>query len=174
MTAALPLKKTTKGLTELAGAVYSLDLKSRQLLILADGQRGLEQIQQLRPNLDVHGIAQRLIAEGYLTGGDVEPHAAAHRNESLLLSQAITEEPTLSEEAIVQAKSIMIETTHRYVGILGSDLIRKISEAQSPIQIRNCIAQWNMAIRDSRQGRAVADQHLKEVRFSLEFEPSTN
>lgn len=162
MIASLPLKKTALGLTELSGAVFNLDLKSRQLLILADGKRTLDCIKQLRPNMDVHGIATRLMSDGYL-------HGEALINKPLIqIPTAPTEEKPVSVEGLNQAKNIMIETTRTYVGIMGEELIRKIDAANNLTQIKKCIAQWNMAMRDSFKGKQAANQHLLEVNLALE------
>lgn len=166
----MPLKKTTLSLTELSGSSFNLDLKSRQLLILADGKRTVECIKQLRPNMDVHGIAMRLIVDGYLVGANGDQLIENHLNRQLLSTKAAPEERQISEESINQAKAIMIETTRRYIGIMGGDLVHKISGAKSLIQIRKCIAQWNMAMRDSFKGKSAANQHLQEVNLALGVE----
>ena len=160
--------KSAKGLAELADKAYRLDLRARQVLILADGQCTLARMQQLRPNLDVPAIAAKLLAEGYLTGGPSPvasqpqtPPPAAHGQE---------QDTPLPPEKLATVREIMIESTNSYIGILGGDIIRKVDRAQSLIPLKGCIAQWNMALRDSRGGKLVADQYLREVHLVLELE----
>ena len=163
----MPIQKTAKGVSELTHPSGTLDLKSRQFLILADGKRTVACIKHLRPSMDVNGIFIRLASEGYLVG---ERAAQVINAQPLSESRPLPddqEESLLTEEAIVQAKIIMTETTRRYVGILGTDLIRRISAAHSLMQLKSCIAEWNMAIRDSRQGKTAADQYLQEVQSVL-------
>ena len=156
------LTKSAKGLAELANGVYRLDLRSRQVLILADGQCTLERMQQLRPNMDVRTIADKLVAEGYLNGDSPPPPQ--------LVTHAKEQEPPLPPEKLAIVRNIMAESTRNYIGILGSDILRRIDTVQSLVQLKGCIAQWNMALRDSRGGKQVADQHLREVHLVLELE----
>lgn len=158
------LTKSGKGLAELASGTFGLDLKSRQVLILADGLRTLQQLQQLRPGLDVAGIVQRLGAEGYLTGNWPAATPAAN-------TQPIAESVPLAPETLAQVQAIIIDSTRSHLGLLGGDLIRKVQAARSLEQLKGCIAQWNMALRDSRLGRAVADQYLSEVQLAMASPP---
>lgn len=164
MTTLPALAKSEKGLAELASGAFGLDLKARQVLILADGRRTLQQLQQLRPGLDVASIVQRLGAEGYLTG----VLAAATPVAS---TQAIAASATLAPETLAQVQAIIIDSTRSHLGLLGGDLIRKVQAARSLEQLKGCIAQWNMALRDSRLGRAVADQYLCEVQLVMASPP---
>ncbi len=165
------LTKSAKGLAELANSVGNLDLRSRQVLILADGQCTLERMKQLRPNLDVQAIVAKLVAEGYLNGdAPAAPTAPPRPQTPPPVASAPVQETPLPPEKLAQVREIMIESTRSYVGILGSDIIRRIDAAQSLVQIKGCIAQWNMALRESRGGKQVADQHLREVHLMLEIE----
>jgi len=167
MTDLMPIQKTTKGLAELTHPAGTLDLKSRQFLILADGKRTVACIQALRPSMDVNAIFVRLASEGYVVGDQnlqVTPAPPLNAPPSPPHQEA---PPLLTEESMAEAKTIMLETTRQYVGILGGDLTHKIGMANNLIQLKSCIAQWNMAIRDSRQGKAAADQYLQKVQLAL-------
>lgn len=164
MSASVLLTKSLKGLAELAGGNFELDLRSRQILILADGQCSLEYMQQLRPNLDVAGIAKRLLTEGYLVTQGSELSTSTPKAKTPPAAS------TIEPDRLAKARAIMTESTRTYIGILGTELLRKTGEAQTAVEIKKCIAQWHMALRESRLGRAVADEQLHEVYRLLEFE----
>lgn len=160
------LTKSAKGLAELASKDYRLDLRSRQVLILADGLCTLVRMQQLRPNLDVQTIAAKLVAEGYLNGGPpsiaprIPPPAAKDQGQDI----------PLPPEKLAIVREIMTESTRNHIGLLGGDILRRVDTAHSLIQLKGCIAQWHLALRDSRGGKPVADQHLREVHLVLGLE----
>jgi hypothetical protein len=66
------LEKTDKGRAELQTASRQLGRRERNLLILADGQRTIDQLDQLMGG-QARDLAQRLIEDGYLLGIELKP-----------------------------------------------------------------------------------------------------
>jgi hypothetical protein len=158
----VPLTKSAKGYAELADHHFGLDFKARQLLILADGQRCLSDLQHLRPNIDAIGMGTRLISEGFLIATDgrhlVIPQATPHQ---------APPPPAIDQDQLEKARTLMLESINTHLGILGAALRNKAHTAQNATEIVGCIAQWHMALRDSRHGRPFADQYLQEIRQLL-------
>lgn len=158
--------KSAKGVLEISSHVQNLDLKSRQVLILTDGHTTVARIQQLRPRLDIQAIVARLLREGFLEG-EISETVAPLSSATPAPGIAIKEPTPVSREKLDEVRTIMAESTLKYTGILGADLFHKISIAQDAAQIKNCISQWNMAMRESRQGKKVADQLLHAVHLAM-------
>jgi hypothetical protein len=161
--------KSPKGLAELVSRQHNLDLKSRQILILIDGRNTVAHIQQMRPGLDVQAIVVRLLEEGFLEG-EVDERDAPPGSATTPADIAIPEPIFVAPEKLDEARKIMLESSRQYIGILGADLLHKLSVAQDAAQIRNCISQWNMAMRDSRQGKTAVDQLLRKVNLAMGLE----
>lgn len=152
--------KTSKGLAEIANNSYQLDHKSRQILILINESISVQQLQQMRPNLDVVSIIQLLIEAGFVTS--TQPVSPARVTISVVEPVAVVDIETLAA-----VKQIMTDSTKEFIGILGADLIRKIEAVKDDAQLKTCIAQWHMALRDSRYGKPVADQLLDNLKSML-------
>lgn len=163
------LIKSEKGAAELAATRPSLDFKSRQLLILADGVRSLGQIQALRPSLDIYGLADALVAAGFLQAPSGAPSVAIAAPASPTPSRRAPEAPLpMDPDRLAQAQTLMIAAARQHLGLLGGEIIAEIARSSSEAQMRNCVAQWHMALRQSRHGKESAQQLLDSVHQLLE------
>lgn len=160
-------RKSKLDQAEINNKSTALDFKSRQVLILADGQRSLAQLQQMRAGFNVLSIVDRLVAEGYLQRENAELAAPVQMPKVAPAELQRAELPRLSAEQIAMAREFMAESTRNHMGILGSTLLDKLKEADDTHQIRSSMAQWHMALRDSRQGRAMADEQLQQLHRML-------
>lgn len=117
--------------------------------------------------LDVSTTAGKLIAAGYLEIKSGDFPALINIAPEVAMPVAPVETKEISIELLEKARCIMIESTRAHIGLLGNDMIRRISLAKNAVQIKSCIAEWHMALRGSRQGREVANQQLNQVNVAL-------
>lgn len=69
--------------------------------------------------------------------------------------------------AIRLVKDFMTTTAQTYLGLLSAPLIQRIEQARTAPQLMSVAGQWNMALRDSAQGKRFADPYLEQVRSAL-------
>lgn len=163
--ATLVLIKSDKGSAELAASRPALDIKSRQLLILADGARSLGQIQALRPSLDVYRLAGALVTDGFLNDpAGVLPTTRPAPEPNQLAPDV---PPSIEPDRLAQVQALMIDSARQHLGLLGGEIIAEIAQSRTLPQIRNCVAQWHMALRQSRHGKKNTQQLLDSVQQLL-------
>lgn len=73
------LQKTEKAREELRGASRRLGRRERNLLIMADGQKTMQDMESILKD-DARALAESLIREGYLTGISLTPSEPSQRS----------------------------------------------------------------------------------------------
>ena len=162
-------EKSIAGQQEITGERRVLSLKHRQVLIMIDGKRTRDDLQNHLTNLDVAEIVADLERLGYIhnpaspsakspTAVNLAPHPA---------DDAPPPEPPVSAEQLAAAKEILISSTNECLGIIGRGMMQKIEAAQSREELKVWISQWHMAIRESRLGKPLAAVLLEQVQQAL-------
>ncbi|MDZ4099547.1 MAG: hypothetical protein U1E13_12750 [Methylophilaceae bacterium] len=155
-------EKTASGINEIAGTDRQLTPKQRQVLILIDGKRSLEDIVNSLPRLPVSDIIQELESLDFIQN----PKAGKIFNSKIAVSQ--NEAPLIiSEEKMAETKNLLIASTTEHLGLMGRTMNEQISSATSYEQLRTCISRWHMAIRETKSGRMIADELMSKVQMTL-------
>ncbi len=76
---------------------------------------------------------------------------------------ALTEDPA----TIRLVKDFMTTTAQTYLGLLSAPVIQRIEQARTAPQLMAVAAHWNMALRDSHQGKRFASPYLEQVKSAL-------
>jgi hypothetical protein len=153
-------EKTTSGIDEITGDRRRLNPKQRQVLILIDGKRTLNEITQSLPRLTIAEIVEELTAQGFIQD-PIRPKTIPQ------LTDAAPSAPEVSAEQLAKTKSILISSTTEYLGLMGRTMAEQISRASSYEQLKACISRWHMAIRESKGGRMLADELMSKVQTTL-------
>lgn len=169
--------KTAKGREILQQRQHGLHIKHRQVLILFDGARNIGAITAMLAGMEVHNIVKELQAEGLIepisqrrTVNTPTPSIAppvAIATPAALTKASETAPQELDPVALTKAKLLMQEAARKYLGLLADKLLHEISAIQNHEQLRTALAHWNMAMRESPKGSALASQYLAEVRSTL-------
>jgi len=155
-------EKTASGINEIAGTDRQLTPKERQVLILIDGKRALEDIVNSLPRLPVSDITQELESLGFIQNRK----ASKAFNSKIVVSQ--NETPLIiSEEKIAETKNLLITSSTEHLGLMGRTMNEQIISATSYEQLRTCISRWHMAIRETKAGQMVADELMSKVQITL-------
>lgn len=155
-------EKTASGINEIAGTDRQLGPKQRQVLILIDGRRSLEEIANSLPRLVVADIIQELEAQGFI----LNPKASKAFTPTIVASQ--NDAPLIiSEEKMVETKNLLITSSTEHLGLMGRTMTEQIQSATSYEQLRTCISRWHMAIRETKGGRMIADELMSKVQMTL-------
>src|SRR5690606_22371395 len=102
-------EKTASGIDEITGDRRRLNPKQRQVLILIDGKRTLNEITQSLPRLTIAEIVEELTAQGFIQD-PIRPKTIPQ------LTVAAPSAPEISAEQLAKTKSILISSTTEYLG----------------------------------------------------------
>ncbi|OAM52801.1 hypothetical protein A7981_05005 [Methylovorus sp. MM2] len=161
-------KKSDMGLAEISAAKRTLNARQRQVLILIDGQRTLEHLENYLKTSDVASIAQALESLGYIkrTEDIVLPHAEP-------IAQILPPEPDihLDNAQMENIKHIVASSADEHLGIMGRSIKKDILDAANHIEIKACVSQWHMAMRESKSGRLLASELMEHVQTIITESP---
>lgn len=147
--------KTEIAIEEIKGNTRTLNARHRQVLVMVDGQRTQDNLENFFVHYDVPGILNKLASNQF-----VEPieqqrerltiYKAAYLQSSILISQ----QPILLEPKVLwPIQALMADSTKQHLGILGKNLITKIHEIEEYNELMSFMSQWHMAMRESKTGR---------------------
>ena len=74
---------------------------------------------------------------------------------------------TEDQATIRQVKDFMTTTAQTYLGLLSAPVIQRIEQARTAAQLMTVAGHWNMALRDSQQGKRFASPYLEQVKSAL-------
>jgi hypothetical protein len=184
--------KTEKGREEMVKRSHGLSLAQRRILILIDGSKPADVLADMNPALAASGqfdeILTHLRAHGFIiTAADknTRPPSASAGMPSASSGAPLTPDTTSSvadwtlpaadkapseddTAALRLIKDFMTTTAQTYLGLLSAPIIQRIEQARTVSQLKSMVGQWNMALRDSVQGRRFADSYLQHVKSALE------
>ncbi|RJG01931.1 hypothetical protein [Noviherbaspirillum sedimenti] len=192
----LVFSKTEKGREEMSSRAHGLTPMQRRVLIIIDGSKDLETIIEMVPAMVPSGqlqeILSHLLEHGFIAQTDSDargqshagalratpvesaapaPAPAARGNAPVVAPAAsgaeaggvLTEDPA----TIRLVKDFMTTTAQTYLGLLSAPVIQRIEKAGTPAQLMAVAGHWNMALRDSPQGKRFASPYLDQVKSAL-------
>ncbi|GHD68459.1 hypothetical protein [Jeongeupia chitinilytica] len=167
--------KTARGQAEIDARSLGLSARARRLLILIDGRRTLAEIAVILGHDTLPPLLAELQAQGCIgtpgetaseAGATVEPAPAPSPVQSV--PPAVTQQPkpidALDPIRIVKAKELMTESAQTFLGLMGRGLISEIEAVSDTPALKNAIARWNMALRESRKAGPYADEFVQAVK----------
>lgn len=171
-------QKTALGQQEINLNARVLNFRQRQILIMIDGKRSLDELSKFFNNVDVPEILTDLEKQGYIHSAINNTNSAASSNNNIGLTiqqpaapTAITSdsgEIALSENQVLIIKDIINTSCDEYLGMMGRPIKLKVEAAGNYAQLKACISQWHMAMRESKAGREPAGFLMEQVQQTLE------
>ena len=165
--------KTEKGLAVLLQQKRTLSLHMRQVLVLVDGRHTARELINQFSHLQFGQALYDLLMDGYVkliqdtAKIHSEPIGVSGGN---LIVPPISPSP-VSPEPIKQPslpyaeiKQVMQESSARFLGVMAANMQSKINDADTPAKLKTAIAQWSLALRESRHGQAYAETYLLMVK----------
>jgi hypothetical protein len=173
--------KTEKGRAEVARRSAGLSARQRSILIMLDGQKGVEALTALVPPAHLNAVLAELSALDLIAPMHGQAVAPARNMadlapvRALMIRSAQTYLGSMASELIRQidnaADAGQLQRT--ILGSMASELIRQIDNAADAGQLQRTIGHWHMAMQASKYGREVAAAHLALVKASLQAAAST-
>ncbi len=151
--------KTAAGPAEVGQRSAGLTARQRSVLILLDGQKHLGEFAGLFGEDEMLETVEGLLRKG-LVGIASAPAAA--------LAPAPPNRPAgVGAAAVIAARELMASAARKHLGLLASDLVRRIEHAKDENQLAGVIGLWHVSIRESKTGKPCAEGLLAEARALL-------
>ena len=164
-------KKTDKGRKEIDGRSHGLSTKARRVLILIDAQRTENELSVATGfGEEIKSLLRLLLDGGFIAPRDAQKLSAPIMAESTLPPPP-TPRPKRTEyppEDIALVKKIILDSTDEYLGLLGADIKRRVETSNDFKSIINCVARWNLAMRESKLAKPVAAYYLQQIQIILD------
>jgi len=147
--------KTVKGRDEVTRRALTLNGRQRSVLIMLDGRKSCAALAPLMPAGQVAAIIEELLALDLIApcGGTTMAHTTAA--------------PIVGDAGLERVRRYMVGAARAHLGLLAEEVVARIERAGDAGQLRGVVGHWHMALRDSKHGRAVAGDCLREVREAL-------
>ncbi len=162
--------KSDRAIKEFEQGNRSLSLKHRQLLIMVDGRRSDVEIAKVFNSNSVVEMLVDLEKLGYVVNANT-PHQVKSHNDGYNKNQT---EVQLSQDHLVFIKTFLIEEAQLQLGLMSRDIEQKIAMVQNTKELKSAIPRWHMAIRDSRNGRTVADKLIERLAHLMANPPAAS
>lgn len=168
-------EKSPLGHNEFSSNKRTLNVRERQVLLLVNGQRNLDDLERFFKKEVLADIIQRLASNGYiqLTSTKTIPE---NNNEldSILPNSLVQPFLEINDNAeticpikMVKIKNILNEATDDYLGIMGKSIKAQIEVCDNEKDLRQCLSRWHMAMRESKLGRESVSFLMNEINQTL-------
>ncbi|MCB1634731.1 MAG: hypothetical protein KDI51_09085 [Xanthomonadales bacterium] len=164
-------RKTAAGHAELGERTLKLDLFTRRLLILIDGDRNRDQLQAFLGSHDIGPMLEQLVEhgliEGDVSGGSgtapVNGAAATPHSSSDSTGGAL---PARSAKELEMGRNFIINTLSTFTGPYAhADLMSEALKAPDQASLRELIPRWREALTVATKGKRLdeLEQQLLKV-----------
>ncbi len=169
--------KTDKGRKEISGRACGLSAKARRVLILVDAQKTEADLSSATGfGEEIKSLLKLLIDSGLIMSCSAQSNPASTRPVPILaesVSPPQSAEPRSKRtdypsEDIARVKQIILDSTDEYLGLLGIDIKRRLEVSNDFKTIINCVARWNLAMRENKLAKPVAAYYLQQVQTILD------
>jgi len=164
-------EKSTLGFNEFTNNKRTLGVRERQVLLLVNGVRNLDELNKFFKKDLLLDTIKKLETEGYIQlpqGQQRPPEFASSLQNQLSLQDTPTKTEPICPTKMATVKAILIEAADDYLGIMGRGIKAKIESCDNENNLRQTISSWHMAMRESKLGRESASFLMEQIHKTLE------
>jgi len=159
--------KTAAGRAEVGQRSAGLTARQRSVLIMLDGQKPLADIGPLVGEDEMLEAVEGLLRKGLVGITSAPPSAAKPAPAAAVPVSAPARAAAAGAAALTAARELMAAAARKHLGLLASDLVRRIEHAKDESQLAGVIGLWHVSIRESKTGKPCAEDLLAEARALL-------
>lgn len=154
-------EKSARGYSEFNSKSRTLHFKERQVLLLMNGVRTLDELEKLFSKDQLSQIVSKLASNGYiqLLGSSHAVQAVAQAPVSLA-EMAFT---AIDSVKLASIKAIVIEAINDYLGLMGRGVKAQIEACHDEVSLKSALSIWHMAMRESKLGRESASFLMEQI-----------
>lgn len=167
-------EKSALGYNEFVNEKRTLNVRERQVLLLVNGVRNIDDLEKFFKKDHLIDTIQKLESSGFIqlfnTTRSEKIKPSENRSSLTTLSFFNPENSTqpINSTKIAAIKIILIEATEDYLGLMGRNIKERIAKCESEVDLRNCVSSWHMAMRESKLGRESTDFLMEQIHQTLE------
>ena len=157
--------KTEIAIEEIKGNTRRLGARDRQVLVMVDGKRTQESLENFFVHYDVKDILSKLTNSLFIETIERQ-HQRLNQNKATndqAFTQLSQQYIFLDAQVLRPIQSLLIETTRQHLGILGKDLIAKIENIKEYDELMSFMSKWHMAMRESKTGRYEVSELMLKI-----------
>lgn len=154
--------KTARGHEEVSMRAYGLTPKQRRVLIMVNGKKDVAAIAAFIPLAELNEALPFLLAERFIAEMAEKSDPAA-RTDGMAGAAGKPE----VQAALAPIKQMMAAAARLHLGLLASDIVRRIDNAGDPAALQSVAGYWHVAILESKTGSGKAGRYLDEVRRAM-------
>ena len=168
-------EKSALGFNEFITDKRTLGVRERQVLLLVNGVRKLDDLEKFFKKDLLLDTIKKLESEGYIQlpieqqqqKDQQQQHASTFSVTLSFLDTPDNDEP-ICPVKLATVKAILIEAADDYLGIMGRGIKTKIEACDNEDSLRQCVSSWHMAMRESKLGRESASFLMEQIHQTLE------
>jgi hypothetical protein len=146
--------KTPKGIEEISKRSHGLPPRARQVLILLDGKRSIDEVLEMLPGSETEALLDDLFTGGFIESQQETSVVKAPAAKPVAAKPASkVERPQNDAERLEMAKNFMRNTVQAFLGGMGSGFISHIDKCNDFEELRKNFGPWKEAIELSSEGR---------------------
>jgi len=169
-------EKSALGFNEFTTDKRTLGVRERQVLLLVNGIRKLDDLEKFFKKDLLMDTIRKLESEGYiqLPIGEQKQQQATevanpfHTTLSFLEPHKQDAAEPICPVKLASVKTILVEAADDYLGIMGRSIKAKIETCDNEESLRQSISSWHMAMRESKLGRESASFLMEQIHQILE------
>lgn len=163
-------EKSALGYNEFTNNNRTLNVRERQVLLLVNGVRNLEDLEKFFKKDLLTETLIKLELEGFIYPANTQAAPVVEQSTNIFsrFLDTQTELLPINPAKIAAVKNILLQATDDYLGLMGRAMKDRISKCDNEAEMRNCISAWHMAMRESKLGRESADFLMEQIHQTLE------
>lgn len=150
--------KTEKGKAEVTQRSHGLNARQRRALIIIDGKKTLGALGGVLPQEELKETIPFLANQGFIA---VE---GGKSSDAPLVTMTLEKK---QDEGLQEAKKFMISVAQSCLGMLASDLVKRIERVERIGQLAQVAGYWVAALRDSKFGVHLSERYLDQLKKAL-------
>jgi len=174
-------EKSALGFNEFITDKRTLGVRERQVLLLVNGVRNLDDLEKFFKKELLTETIKKLESEGYiylpveqqqiqqlLQQQQLQQQASSAFHTTLSFLDTPNSAEPICPIKLATVKTILIEAADDYLGIMGRGIKARIEACNNEESLRQCISNWHMAMRESKLGRESASFLMEQIHQTLE------
>lgn len=161
-------EKSALGHNEFTGNKRTLSVRERQVLLLVNGVRNLDELEKFFKKEVLIDTINKLESSGYIQHPNINVlnQSTSQTTQSFFDSQESI--IPICPTKFMSIKTILGEASDDYLGIMGRSIKLRIEACANETDLKHCISSWHMAMRESKLGRESASFLMEQIHQILE------
>ncbi len=161
-------EKSVLGYNEFIANNRTLSVRERQVLLLVNGIRNLEDLEKFFKKEVLTDTIKKLESAGYIQLHSEHPHLGKSQQTTQSFFDSQSNITSICPTKLTAIKTILCDAADDYLGIMGRSIKVRIEACDNQSDLRQCISSWHMAMRESKLGRESASFLMEQIHQTLE------